>query len=143
MPACKTNQLESCSAEEINNAYDNAILYTDYLLSKTIALLKNNTAKFEVSMLYISGHGESLGESGIYLHGLPNLFAPDEQRHVPMILWFGDSYDYGEINVEQLRQKRSQKFSHDNLFHTILGLMEVNTTVYDKSLDIIDHDVDH
>lgn len=140
VPACKTNQLESCSAEEINNAYDNAILYTDYFLSKTIALLKKNNAKFEASMLYISDHGESLGENGLYLHGLPNLFAPDEQRHVPMIMWFSDSFDRDEINYEKLKQKSAEKFSHDNLFHTILGLMEVKTSVYNKSMDIIEHD---
>lgn len=139
-PACKTNQLESCTNEEINNAYDNAILYTDDFLAKTIAILKNNDEKFEASMLYISDHGESLGENGLYLHGLPSLFAPDEQKHVPMMMWFSDSFDHDEINYESLQKKRNDKFSHDNLFHTILGLMEIKTSVYDNTMDIIEHD---
>lgn len=142
-PVCKTNQLESCSDEEINNAYDNAILYTDYFLSKTIALLKSNDDKFEAGMLYISDHGESLGEGGLYLHGLPNLFAPDEQKHVPMIMWFSDSFDHDELDYKKLEEDRNRKFSHDNLFHTILGLMEIETSVYDKSMDIIEHKHEH
>lgn len=138
-PVCKTNQLESCSDQEINNAYDNAILYTDYFLSKTIALLKNNQQQFEAAMVYISDHGESLGESGLYLHGLPNLFAPDEQRHVPMILWFSESFDHNEINYDRLNASKNTKYSHDNLFHTILGLMEVKSASYNESMDIIEH----
>lgn len=134
-PACKTNQLEDCSKEELDNAYDNAILYTDYFLSKVIALLKQNSNGFETAMLYVSDHGESLGENGLYLHGLPNIIAPDTQRHVPAILWIGDNYD--EIDTEQLKNKQKKQFSHDNVFHTILGFMEVESSVYDKTMDIL------
>ncbi len=70
-PVCRTNQFDECTKEEINNAYDNAVLYTDYFLSQVIAFLKNNTGRFEAAMLYMSDHGESLGEHGVYLHGLP------------------------------------------------------------------------
>ena len=134
-PACKTNHLDKCSEEEIGNAYDNAILYTDYFLSKVIDLLKHNMGSFETAMLYMSDHGESLGESGMYLHGLPYFMAPDTQTHVASIFWFGENYD--EINIESLRQKEDMDFSHDNLFHTVLGLMEVETSVYDREMDII------
>ena len=137
-PVCRTNDLDKCSEEEINNAYDNAILYTDYFLSKVISLLKQNMAQFETAMFYMSDHGESLGESGIYLHGLPYFMAPDTQTHVASILWFGENYD--EINIESVKQKADRNFSHDNLFHTVLGLMEVDTDVYDKDLDIIYYD---
>jgi lipid A ethanolaminephosphotransferase len=136
-PVCKTNQLEQCTSEEINNAYDNAILYTDYFLSKTIKLLKDNNAAFETALFYISDHGESLGESGLYLHGLPYVIAPDEQTHVPMIMWFGDNFEEEELNFKQLKTKTHQKFTHDNVFHTMLGLMEIQSSVYDKRIDII------
>lgn len=138
-PACKTNQLENCTVEEINNAYDNAILYTDYFLSKAIELLKENSSQFEAALLYVSDHGESLGEYGLYLHGLPYVIAPDVQKHVPMIMWFSGSFNNKEVNVRSLKDKIHDKFSHDNLFHTILGLFEIKTDVYNKALDIIDH----
>ncbi|MBV1864602.1 MAG: phosphoethanolamine--lipid A transferase [Rhodobacteraceae bacterium] len=134
-PVCKTNQLEDCSAEELNNAYDNAILYTDYFLSKTIALLKQNNAEFETAMFYASDHGESLGENGLYLHGLPNLIAPDAQRHVPAIIWLGETYEHA--GMAALLEKRDRKFSHDNIFHTLLGFFEIISGEYDETLDIL------
>ncbi len=139
-PACHTNQLEDCSKEEINNAYDNAILYTDYFLSKTIDLLKQNDKKFETAMLYISDHGESLGENNMYLHGLPYMLAPQVQTHVPMIMWFGKKIEQEEIDLPTLRSKINNRYTHDNIFHTILGLFELETDIYDKKLDIIDHE---
>jgi len=132
-PVCSTNQLEECSRDEINNAYDNAILYTDYFLTQTINLLKHNSDKFKTAMLYISDHGESLGDYGIYLHGLPYALAPQEQKHVGAIFWFGNNFD---IDRNALREKSDVQFSHDNLFHTILGMFNVQTTLYDKNLDI-------
>ncbi len=136
-PACHTNLLENCSTEEITNAYDNAILYTDYFLSETIQLLKKNSDKFETAMVYISDHGESLGEKGVYLHGLPNFMAPDTQRNVGAILWFGESFD--DIDRESLAKKAGDAYSHDYLFHTVLGLLEVRSFIYDKRLDLVDH----
>ncbi len=138
-PVCKTNQLEECSQEEINNTYDNAILYTDYFLSKTIDFLQSIKKGFESSMIYVSDHGESLGENGIYLHGLPNMIAPDVQRHVPAIFWFGNSYDQSEINLKLLKSRVNENFTHDNIFHTLLGMMEVKTLSYDKNMDMIEH----
>ncbi len=138
-PTCKTNQLEKCSSEEINNAYDNGILYTDFFLSETINLLKNNDPNFESVLMYVSDHGESLGENGIYLHGLPYMLAPDAQKHVPMLLWFGENIDKEEINIEKIKLKSEQEFSHDNVFHSILGLLEIDTEVYDADLDIINN----
>lgn len=138
-PTCQSNQLEDCSKEEIGNAYDNAILYTDYFLSKVIDFLDTNAAKFEAAMFYISDHGESLGENGIYLHGLPSLIAPDVQKHVPCIMWFGRSFNKDEINFTTLKEKINNEYSQDNLFHTILGLMEVTTSLYMEEMDIIDH----
>ncbi|MCF7981054.1 MAG: phosphoethanolamine--lipid A transferase, partial [Pseudomonadales bacterium] len=133
-PTCETNQLERCSKDEIDNTYDNIILYTDYFLSQVIALLKTNSTAFEAAMLYVSDHGESLGENGLYLHGLPYRLAPDAQKHVAALMWFSDSYD---IDLSRIKKKASQPLTHDHIFHTLLGLMEIQTRVYDKHLDIL------
>jgi lipid A ethanolaminephosphotransferase len=104
-----------------------------------IGLLKQNSNTFETAMFYVSDHGESLGENGVYLHGLPGFLAPEEQTHVATILWFGDNYD--EIDTESVRLKADREYSHDNIFHTVIGLMEVNTELYDRDLDIIYSDM--
>jgi len=135
-PVCKTNQLEKCSNEEIGNVYDNAILYTDYFLAKVISLLKANSKDYETAMLYISDHGESLGENGVYLHGFPYFMAPEEQKKVAAVVWFGESMKE-DIDIPLLKKKAHDKYSHDNIFHTMLGLMEVKTSVYDKGMDIL------
>ena len=127
-PVCQTNQLEECSQESINNAYDNALLHTDYFLSKVINLLKKYNQTHKTSMIYMSDHGESLGEHGLYLHGLPYFMAPDSQTHVGAIVWFGES------NKKTIDP--SKEYSHDNLFHTLLGLFNVETAVYKKELDM-------
>ncbi|NCD12107.1 MAG: phosphoethanolamine--lipid A transferase [Epsilonproteobacteria bacterium] len=135
-PTCQTNQVEKCSAEEIGNAYDNAILYTDYFLSKTIDFLKQNDKNFQTAMIYMADHGESLGEKGLYLHGVPYFMAPDEQTHVGALMWFGEK-SKARIDVQALSQKTNLAYSHDNLFHTILGVMGVQTALYDKTKDIL------
>lgn len=136
-PVCKTNDLGACSREEIVNAYDNAILYTDFFLSKVIDLLKRNDDTFETAMLYVSDHGESLGESGLYLHGLPYFFAPDAQKHVPLVMWFGRNFDPQALS--NIQAKRAEQLSHDNIFSTLLGLFEIQTADYDPKMDILDH----
>jgi lipid A ethanolaminephosphotransferase len=135
-PTCQTNQLNECSDEQINNAYDNTIVYADYFLSRVIELLKNNAEDLDTAMFYISDHGESLGENGVYLHGMPYFMAPIEQVHVPAIMWFDKSFA-GQVNMAVLEMAANESFSHDNLFHTLLGLMRVETEVYDQSLDIM------
>ncbi len=132
-PVCKSNQLQDCTKEEVINAYDNTILYTDYILSKAIKLLKKNEKDFKVAMFYMADHGESLGENGIYLHGMPYFIAPDAQKHPATIVWFGKNFD---INISCVRKIANKHFTQDNLFSTLLGLMDVKTKVYDKNMDI-------
>ena len=132
-PVCETNQLEECTQEEISNAYDNSILYTDYFLSKTIELLKQHNSTHQTAMIYMSDHGESLGEKSIYLHGLPYFMAPNAQTHIPAMMWLGDSF---HTSLKTGRMDTKNRFSHDNLFHTLLGLFDVKTEVYDKKMDI-------
>lgn len=128
-PVCKTNQLEECNQKEISNAYDNAILYTDYFLSEVINLLKNNENSYKTTMIYMSDHGESLGEHGLYLHGLPYFMAPDAQTHIGALMWFGKNNQHTFDN--------QKAYSHDNLVHTLLGLFHVKTKLYKKELDIL------
>jgi lipid A ethanolaminephosphotransferase len=137
LPECTTNQLQECRAEELVNAYDNTILYTDYFLAQVIELLKTNSGQFNTAMLYLSAYGESLGEKNIYLHGLPYVIAPDEQKHVPFILWFANSFlEKNGLDQACLQKKIHDPLSHDNLFHSVLGLMGVKTVMLDKDLDI-------
>ena len=138
-PVCKTNQLEQCSKEEISNAYDNAILYTDYFLSKTINFLKKYNKTHEVGMIYMSDHGESLGENGIYLHGLPYFMAPDAQTHIASVMWFGDEIGK-DIDLKKVLKNKDKPYSQDNLFSTLLGIFEVDTKVYKKEMDILSVD---
>jgi lipid A ethanolaminephosphotransferase len=134
-PACQNADLSQCSREEIGNAYDNAILYTDFFLGKVIELLQSNEGQFETAMLYMSDHGESLGEKGVYLHGLPRAIAPEAQLHVPAVMWFGGGYD--QVDVAALRKKSDTRYTHDNLAHTILGFLEVRTSVYRPEMDML------
>lgn len=135
-PVCTTNQLEKCSQDEISNAYDNAILYTDYFLSKVINFLKPYSNSYETAMMYMSDHGESLGENGLYLHGLPYFMAPATQTHVASLMWFGGEITK-EIDLNKLKSYSNEEFSHDNLFHTLLGIFRVNSSVYEKEKDIL------
>jgi lipid A ethanolaminephosphotransferase len=137
LPECDDAAVERCSRESIVNAYDNTILYTDFVLSQLIGLLEPAAGRFDVAMLYVSDHGESLGEGGLYLHGLPWLFAPSEQTHVPMLMWL--SSDFGaERGIDRacLEQRRHESHSHDHLFHSVLGLFDIATRIYQPELDL-------
>ena len=135
-PVCKTNQLEECSQEEVSNAYDNAILYTDYFLFEVIKFLKRYDKTHETAMIYMSDHGESLGEKGLYLHGMPYFIAPEEQTHIPTLMWFGEGMDI-DVERKKIALTTDKEFSQDNLFHTLLGTFEVDTQLYKSSKDIL------
>jgi lipid A ethanolaminephosphotransferase len=133
-PECTSNALQQCPREQVVNAYDNSIVATDRLLARSIAWLQGQSSRFDTQLFYVSDHGESLGENNIFLHGMPYAVAPRDQKHVPMLLWLGDT-----TTPEQqcLRGKREQPLSHDNLFHTVLGMMGVQTTLYRAEWDFI------
>jgi lipid A ethanolaminephosphotransferase len=139
-PECTNDQVQECPQADIVNAYDNTILYTDYFLAELIGLLKTNADKYNTALFYMSDHGESLGENGIYLHGLPYTFAPEEQKHIPFIMWLsqGFSDDFG-LDMECVKQQRKTTYSHDNLFHSVLGMMAIKTKAYEPDYDIFSH----
>ncbi|WP_184360583.1 phosphoethanolamine--lipid A transferase [Rhizobium sp. BK602] len=137
-PDCRANDFGKCSQEEINNAYDNTILYTDHIVSTVIDKLKQRSGSISGAVMYFSDHGESLGENGIYLHGTPYMIAPPEQIHVPFLVWMADDLakTAGYDMVCVAKQASAGSHSHDNIFHSVLGMMDVATKVYDPSLDV-------
>ncbi|BBT81227.1 phosphoethanolamine transferase [Aeromonas veronii] len=138
MPDCPRSDIENCSNEELVNTYDNTIRYTDKVVGRLIDKLKSLESQYDVGLVYLSDHGESLGAMGLYLHGTPYKFAPDDQTRVPLLTWFSPQLqadrqlDMGCLAAEA----GSQRFSHDNLFHSMLGIMDVQTRVYDNKLDL-------
>jgi len=138
-PVCETSELAKCSTDSIVAAYDNTILYTDYVISKAISILERSNAEdgVDTALMYFSDHGESLGEKNMYLHGAPYVISPDEQRHVPFMLWLSESFQTRfHIDTRCLAARRDQEFSHDNVFHSALGMLAINTAVYNPKLDI-------
>ena len=135
-PTCDNPELGQCEREHIVNAYDNALLYTDHFLAKAIDSLKSQ-AGYDTALIYVSDHGESLGEKGLFLHGVPYAIAPQEQTRVPMVMWFSPGFlgDSG-LDLDCLRRRAAQPASHDNLFPSVLGLLQVRTDVYRPSDDL-------
>lgn len=143
VPDCNRPDVENCTAEEVINAYDNSILYTDYVISKLIEQMLEYKEQYNVSLMYISDHGESLGEGGLYLHGTPYAIAPKEQIEIPWIFWMEkNSAKRVNLDIECLRKENfydhdfKSKLSHDNLFHSLLGIMQIDTPEYKADLDI-------
>lgn len=134
-PDCQRSDIQNCSQQQLINTYDNTIAYTDFVLSEIITGLGDLAEKDDIdtSLLYISDHGESLGEKGIYLHGLPYAFAPEEQTHVPMIYWSDPLQT--DFNLTCLNASADSRISHDNIFDTILSIMSVRSTAYRTDSD--------
>jgi lipid A ethanolaminephosphotransferase len=135
-PTCDTPDLGKCSREEITNSYDNALLYTDQLLAHTIGTLQG-MQDYDTAMIYLSDHGESLGEKGLYLHGVPYAIAPQEQTRVPMTMWFSPGFAASRgLDLACVRRRASQYTDHDNVFPSVLGLMQVKTALYERDRDL-------
>ncbi|MGE5332243.1 MAG: phosphoethanolamine transferase [Nitrospirota bacterium] len=135
-PECTSHALQECPPEQIQNAYDNSLRNTDHLLAETVRWLQ--TLQRPTALVYVSDHGESLGEKGLYLHGMPYRMAPTEQTHVPMLTWASKPLQQAQgLRLDCLRAQAAQPWSHDNLFHTMLGLARVGTTARDGSLDML------
>lgn len=137
-PACRTNILKQCSDKEIRNAYDNTIVYTDHLLKQKIDMIERLSGEFDAMLIYVSDHGESLGENGVYLHGGPYEWAPAEQTRVPLILWISNAYaNRFELDMACLARQTSGNFSHANLYHTVVGAMQTSNAAYREEMDIL------
>ena len=133
-PVCARADLSACEPETIRNAYDNTILYTDHFIAEAIALLQRNTQRFETALLYVSDHGESLGEHGIYLHGLPYAFAPEAQTHVAAMIWVEDAFDVAPASI---RENQDRPLTHASVFHTLLDLFEIESASLNPGLSLL------
>ncbi|MEO8056954.1 MAG: phosphoethanolamine--lipid A transferase [Burkholderiales bacterium] len=137
VPECRTNVLQQCERADLINAYDNSIAYTDHVLAQTIGWLQRQSAQYDTTLLYVSDHGESLGENNLYLHGLPYALAPREQKHVPMIVWSAAGVAPGAGSLSAcLSERRELPLTHDNLFHSVLGRLGIQASEYVAALDI-------
>ncbi len=137
LPECTDNGLQSCGRESLVNAYDNSIAYTDHVLASAIGWLKAREDRSSAALLYLSDHGESLGENNLYLHGMPYAIAPDVQKRIPWITWLSPAFERRSgIATACLKQRLDAPISHDNYFHSVLGLLDVRTGVYRPALDI-------
>jgi lipid A ethanolaminephosphotransferase len=137
-PTCDSVALQACSQEQIRNSYDNTIAYTDHILARMVALLREHADERTSALLFLSDHGESTGENGVYLHGAPYLFAPDEQTKVPMLLWTSPDFrEWRGLDMTCAQAKRTLPVSHDNFFHTVLGLLDLQTSAYRPELDAL------
>lgn len=125
-PVCNSVELGKCSQTELINAYDNTIVYTDYILYHVIEDLKA-LKEFNSAMIFVSDHGESLGENNLYMHGLPLSIAPKEQYEIPFIVWTSDG-------SKQL--KPNKVLSQNNVFHSVLKFLSVQSPIYDEKMNI-------
>lgn len=139
IPTCDSNQIQDCDRQSLINTYDNTILYTDDIVSRTIDELKSHSDKLNTALVYLSDHGESLGENGIYLHGTPYMLAPSQQTHIPFLFWLSKDYQQNfAVNANCLANKAAaQKVSQDNIFSTLLGMMDIKTSEYQPDMDIL------
>ena len=136
-PACRDDDLGRCTREQIVNAYDNALLYTDHVLATLVARLSEQAAQIDSTLMFVSDHGESLGERNLFLHGVPYAIAPREQTQVPMVMWWsaGFATDVG-LQADCMRERATRPARHDHLFHTVLSLLDVRTALYEPTLDL-------
>ncbi|HVR50518.1 MAG TPA: sulfatase-like hydrolase/transferase, partial [Pseudorhodoferax sp.] len=136
LPECTSNALQDCDPQQLRNAYDNSIAYTDQFLGEAIAWLQRNPTGTDNALMYVSDHGESLGENNLFLHGMPYAIAPDVQKHVPWITWLSPGFAQASaLSDSCLRERADARVSHDDYFHSVLGLMDVSTRVYQMAQD--------
>lgn len=139
-PECRSNTLSDCPREQMVNAYDNTIAYTDHFLDLALTWLKTRSEQGvnDTGLIYVSDHGESLSENGLYLHGVPYAIAPTQQTRVPMVSWLSPGLQARDgVSMDCVRSRSDQPISHDHFFHTVLGLMDVQTKAHEPALDAL------
>lgn len=126
-PVCDNVEAATKDKQALVNAYDNSVVYTDYLLNEVVSML-NGLEGYKATMLFISDHGESLGENNLYMHGVPLDIAPKEQYEIPCFVWSNDT--------TRVFKPRCEVDQHC-VFHTVLGLIGLDSPIYDKSKDLV------
>ena len=135
LPVCETNNIQNCDHQSLINTYDNTILYTDHIVASTIRVLRQTGVP--TGLIYLSDHGESTGESGLYLHGTPYFIAPKEQTHIPMLFWTSQQWPEHQKIQNCLSKQQDHAVSQDNLFPTLLSFLNIQTKVLNRQLDLL------
>jgi lipid A ethanolaminephosphotransferase len=117
--------MSKVSPEELNNAYDNSLVYTDWIIHSVIETVRGIGRK--ACVLYVSDHGESLGENNLYMHGVPFSMAPREQLEIPFVVWTSDASP-GLKDLPEVTQH--------HVFHSVLDFFNVDSPVFDENLSI-------
>jgi lipid A ethanolaminephosphotransferase len=140
-PECQVDDLRHCSAEQIRNAFDNTLRYTDHVLASAINTLRAHADRVDSALVYVSDHGESLGEYGLFLHGVPYAMAPEVQTRVPMVAWASPGLERAAGMATGCLRKAltttAQPVAHDHLFPVLLGLLDVRTALREPALDLL------
>jgi len=137
-PECRTEVLSDCDQQALLDAYDNSIVATDAFLARTVDWLQTRSAHDDTGLFYVSDHGESLGEYGLFLHGMPYAIAPDVQKHVPMVTWFSKPLRQRlGLSEACLRKELDAPLTHDNLYATVLSALDVRSPSYRRALDAL------
>lgn len=122
--------------QQLINAYDNTILYTDYFLSQTIKALEQTNA--DVAMLYTSDHGEDLfdDDRNRFLHASPS--PTYYQLRVPFIMWFSNQYiASNEKRMKAVHDNKDKPISTNTVFHTMINAAHIRTAYLEKDLSLV------
>ena len=133
-PVCKSVELQRCTSAELVNAYDNTIVYADHVTGRAIELLRGLPVADSL-LMFVSDHGESLGEYGLYLHGTPYAIAPDVQKDIPFILWLSDAFKRRKV-IGPAHFAPDATHSQANVFHSVMGAFDMRSDVYRPDLDV-------
>lgn len=125
-PVCNTVEMAKADKKELMNAYDNTIVYTDYLIHSVIEILREIPQR-RSCVMFVSDHGESLGEGNLYMHGVPMAVAPKEQIEIPFIVWTSD---------KNMKIETNREVEQYNVFHSILSFLGIESPIYDKKMDV-------
>lgn len=128
-PVVGSRVISSNSKEEMINSYDNTILYTDYFIKRTIDLIRDRNAV----LIYLSDHGECLGEDGYFTHGTDR-----PQLHYPAaFVWYSDKYASSFPTViENLKKNCGKRHRTDYLFHSIIDAAAITTEYMNPQMSI-------
>jgi lipid A ethanolaminephosphotransferase len=126
-PVCNTVEMSKADPVELMNAYDNTIVYTDYLVHQAIEALRSVPQR-RGCVMFVSDHGESLGENNLYMHGVPMSMAPKEQIEIPFIVWTTDNSAIKDL----------EKVGQYHVFHSILDFLGIESPVFNEELNIFE-----
>ncbi len=125
-PVCETVEASKSNQQELINAYDNSVIYTDWLIHSVIQILRDIPQR-RACMMFVSDHGESLGEANLYMHGVPARIAPKEQLEIPFIVWCSDD----TLSIDD-----SKEVDQYHVFHSVMSFLGLESPIYNPALDI-------